>query len=137
MAHPPQTSGIRHWLGFLVSGGTAFAIDAGVLTLLIWFTPMPVLVCRLCSIMAAMVIGWQMHRRLAFGLRSAGTLREFLRLASVAWTSSAINYGTFVLLLFLLPGKQIYVSMFLSSGLAMIMSYLGYQLYVFRSDKEP
>ncbi|MDE3078498.1 MAG: GtrA family protein [Paracoccaceae bacterium] len=133
--HEPRTSGLAHWLGFLVSGGTAFVTDAGVLKLLLWLTPMSPLVCRLFSIATAMVVGWQMQRRFTFGLKTPGTIREFLQFASVAWTSSAVNYGLFAGLLMVLPGRPVFLSMFLSSGLAMVVSYLGYRLYVFRGGR--
>ncbi|MBI1170604.1 GtrA family protein [bacterium] len=128
----PRRSGLAHWLGFLISGGAAFATDAAVLEALIRLTHWSPLVCRLIAIPSAMLVGWQMHRRFTFAVRTPATLREFLTFATVGWSASAVNYGIFAGLLLLFPGLAPVVALTLSSAVAMVWSYLGYRFHVFR-----
>ncbi|MGV8985248.1 MAG: GtrA family protein [Cypionkella sp.] len=129
---PPRRSGLAHWLGFLVSGIAAFAVDAAVLETLIRLTPWSPLICRLIAIPCAMLVGWQMHRRFTFAVKTPATLREFATFATVGWSASAVNYGAFAGLLLVIPNLAPFVALIASSALAMIYSYFGYRLHVFR-----
>src|ERR1700716_527926 len=80
---------VRHGLGFLVSGGTAFAVDA-----------------RAVAISLAMVAGWLMPRTFTFAVPAPPSVAEFLRYAGVAWTAAALNYGLFVAILLMRPGTE-------------------------------
>ena len=89
---------VRHGLAFLVSGGTAFIVDALVLKLLTAVLGLHPIVARLAAISLAMVAGWLMHRTFTFAVTAPPSLPEFLRYAGVAWTAAAVNYGLFVLI---------------------------------------
>src|ERR1700716_292375 len=97
---------IRHGLGFLVSGGTAFAVDALVLQLLTALLGLHPSAARLVAISLAMVAGWLMHRTLTFAVLTPPSVAEFLRYAGVAWTAAALNYGLFVAILLMRPGTE-------------------------------
>jgi putative flippase GtrA len=129
---PPRRSGAAHWLGFLLSGGAAFAVDAGVLEALLHLTAWSPLVCRLIAIPCAMLVGWRMHRRLTFAVKTPATLREFLSFAAVGWSASVVNYGLFAGLLLLFPSLLPFAALVASSAFAMVWSYFGYRLHVFR-----
>ena len=60
---------LRHGLGFLISGGTAFAVDALVLELLTVLLGINPIAARLVAISLAMVAGWLMHRTAVGGRR--------------------------------------------------------------------
>lgn len=121
-----------HALGFLASGGIAFLIDAAVLEGLRHYSGLSPLVCRLFSISAAMLAGWQLHRRWTFGHEGWGSWRELAKFLSVGWGSAALNYGCFVSICVLAPGLSALVAMAVSSAVATAYSYLGFRFLVFR-----
>ncbi len=125
----------RHWLGFLGSGGTAFIVDAGI-TLALTQAGVNPFVARIIAIMLAMVVAWLMHRRFTFQVAAPPSMAEFLRFAAVAWSANALNYGIYALLLLALPALWPLAAMAASTGVAMIFSYLGFRLGVFR-EKPP
>ena len=124
--------GLRHWLGFLSSGGLAFTVDGIVLkalTLLLGWHP---IIARLFAISLAMLVGWLAHRTFTFALRVPPSLGEFLRYAAVGWTAAAVNYGVFVLVLLARPKAEPLAALLLSSLAAMLFAYLGMRYAAFR-----
>lgn len=123
---------VRHGLAFLVSGGTAFAVDATVLTLLTAVFGLHPILARLFAISLAMVAGWLMHRTFTFAVPTPPSFVEYLRYAGVAWTAAAINYGVFVLIILLVPDVLPLAALVGSSLVAMTFSYLGMRFGAFR-----
>ena len=123
---------VRHGLAFLVSGGTAFVIDALVLKLLTSVLGLHPIVARLAAIALAMVAGWLMHRTFTFRVAGPPTLPEFVRYAGVAWTAAAANYGLFVLIVLARPATDPLVALVISSAVAMVLAYLGMRFAAFR-----
>jgi putative flippase GtrA len=124
--------GLRHWLGFLSSGGLAFTVDGIVLkalTLLLGWHP---IIARLFAISLAMLVGWLAHRTFTFALRVPPSLGEFLRYAAVGWTAAAVNYAVFVLVLLAWPKAEPLAALVLSSLAAMLFAYLGMRYAAFR-----
>jgi putative flippase GtrA len=120
-----------HGAGFLVSGVIAFTVDALVLLLMTKVLGLGPFVGRLIAICVALVASWQCHRRLTFVVKQRATLSEFLAFAAVAWTSAAVNYSIYSLILLGWPGTQPVVALFLASLIAMFVSYAGYRFGVF------
>src|SRR5256885_11159276 len=111
---------VRHGLGFLVSGGTAFAVDAIVLqflTVVLGFHPIP---ARLAAISLALVAGWLMHRTFTFAVPTPPSAPEFLPYTCVAWVAAALNYGVFGLIVLARPHPQPLPGPVTSSAAAMI-----------------
>ena len=123
---------IRHGLAFLVSGGTAFIVDALVLKLLTSVLGLHPIVARLAAIALAMVAGWLMHRTFTFRVTARPSLPEFLRYAGVAWTAAAVNYGLFVVIVLAYPAIEPLVALVISSVVAMVFAYLGLRFAAFR-----
>jgi putative flippase GtrA len=123
---------LRHWLGFLISGTVAFAVDAVVLQTLTAGTGLHPIAARLVAISLAMVAGWLMHRSLTFAVPVPPSLPEFMRYAGVAWLAAAVNYGVFVLIVLERPGTAPLVALVLSSIVAMVFAYLGMRFAAFR-----
>lgn len=123
---------LRHWLGFLISGGVAFVVDALVLELLTVVAGLHPIAARLVAISLAMVAGWLMHRTLTFAVSTPVSASEFLRYAGVAWTAAAVNYGLFVLIILARPATAPLVALVVSSIAAMTFSYLGMRFAAFR-----
>lgn len=123
---------VRHGLGFLVSGGTALAVDALVLELLTALLGLHPIAARLVAISLAMVAGWLMHRTLTFAVPTPPSVSEFLRYASVAWTAAALNYALFVAILLARPATEPLAALVVSSAAAMLFAYLGMRFGAFR-----
>ena len=128
---------LRHWLGFLISGGVAFTVDAIVLELLTTVAGLHPIAARLAAISLAMVAGWLMHRWLTFAVPTPPSLPEFLRYAGVAWTAAALNYALFVLIVVMRPATPLFAALVISSVAAMIFSYLGMRFAAFRPRAGP
>ena len=123
---------VRHGLAFLVSGGTAFIVDALVLKLLTSVLGLHPIVARLAAIALAMVAGWLMHRTFTFRVTARPSLPEFLRYAGVAWAAAAVNYGLFVVIVLAYPAIEPLVALVVSSAVAMVFAYLGLRFAAFR-----
>ncbi len=122
----------RHWLGFLISGGLAFVVDAAILEIGVRMLDAHPLIARGFAIAVAMVVGWLAHRTFTFAVATAPSRNEFARYAAAGLTSAAINYGIFALAFILLPTMHRLVALVLSSAGAMIFSYLSMKYVVFR-----
>jgi putative flippase GtrA len=123
----------RHWGGFLVSGGTASLVDAGVTTSLIGLAGLDPFSARLVAILIAMVVAWQMHRRLTFAVAAPSSLREFLRFSTVAWSANALNYAVYVAILLAWPKTWPLAALVAGTAIAAVFSYLGFRFGVFRA----
>lgn len=121
----------KHSAGFLVSGLTALAVDAGMTSLLTRAFGLSAFVSRPVAIAVAMVVAWACHRRLTFAVKTAPTLREFGRYAAVAWGAAAVNYAVYAGLLLIIPGLAPEIALFVSSVVSMVVSYLGMRFGVF------
>lgn len=122
----------RHWGGFILSGGTAAAVDAVFTLALIRWTPLGPFVSRFIAIAIAMVVAWLMHRNLTFAVKAPPSLKEFLRFAAVAWSANALNYAIYVVTLLVFPAVPTLAAIVFSTGVATVASYLGFRLGVFR-----
>jgi len=122
---------LRHGLAFVLSGGTAFAVDATVLQGLTALLGVPAIAARVAAIALAMVAGWLMHRTFTFAVATQPSVAEFVRYAGVAWSAAAVNYAVFVLLLLARPGTHPLVALVVSSIAAMVLAYLGMRFGAF------
>jgi putative flippase GtrA len=123
---------LRHWGGFLASGLIALTCDATILQLGITVLGLSPLTARLFAISIAMVAGWLAHRRLTFSLTTPPTVGEFTRYAAIAWTTAAINYAAFAVILYLSPATHPLAALVVASILATIFAYIGMRYGAFR-----
>jgi putative flippase GtrA len=131
-AAPGAQHPVRHGLAFLFSGSLAFAVDAGVLKLVIAAFGLHPILARVVSLACAHVAGWLSHRRFTFRLATSPTLNEFVRYAGVQSTVAVINYAIYVAVLLLRPATEPLLALFIASGLAMFLSYFGIRFGAFR-----
>jgi putative flippase GtrA len=122
----------RHWGGFFFSGGTAFIVDASVTTGLHDLVGLDPFSSRLFGIACGLVVAWLLHRQLTFAVSTPPTFREFGRFASVAMSANIVNYGIYALILLVRPETLPLVALVMSTAIAMVVSYLGFRLRVFR-----
>jgi len=128
---------LRHGLAFVLSGGTAFAVDATVLQGLTALLGVPAIAARVAAIALAMVAGWLMHRTFTFVVATRPSVAEFVRYAGVAWAAAAVNYAVFVLILLARPGTHPLVGLVVSSIAAMVLAYLGMRFGAFHRSGVP
>lgn len=121
----------RHGPGFLASGLIAFAVDAGVTSLLTRAAGMSAYAARPVAIALAMVVAWACHRRLTFKVTGPPTLTEFGRYAAVACTAAALNYVVYAWILVAVPALPIEAALAGATAVAMFASYAGMRFGVF------
>lgn len=122
----------RHGAGFLASGLIALAVDAGMTSLLTRGFGLSAFVARPIAIAIAMVVAWTCHRHLTFAVKTAPSLREFGRYATVAWGAAGVNYAIYAGILLALPSIAPEVALVASSVASMVVSYLGMRFGVFK-----
>lgn len=127
-----KLSPLRHWGGFLFSGGLAFIVDWGVLELGVRIFGLPPLISRLLSITCAMLAAWLSHRTLTFAITLPPTFAELARYVAAASTTAILNYALFAGTMFIWPEVSRFSALFAASIVATIFSYLSMRYGVFR-----
>ena len=122
---------MNRFLRFVLVGGTGFFVDAGVLALVLWTTPMGPFSARLVSIASAMTYTWLCNRYLTFGPSSRNPLLEGARYGGVGLASSATNYLIYSGVLLAVPATPPLLALVPATALTMVLSYLGYSRLVF------
>ena len=125
-------SPVRHWGGFLIGGAIAFTVDAGMLEIGVRLFRLQPLVARPLAIATAMVAAWLVHRTLTFALTTRPTAGELLRYMAAAWTTAAINYALFAVILIVRPPTSPFAALVSASAVATIFSYISMRYGVFR-----
>jgi putative flippase GtrA len=117
---------------FLIAGGVGFVVDAGVLHLLLWFTPFGPFVGRAISIPSSLLATWVLNRNFTFGRSDRSLAAEGFRYGSVGLTSALLNYALFSSLLMTEPSLRPIIALTLASAAATAFSFFGYSRFVFR-----
>ena len=132
-AAPGGQHPVRHWLGFVFSGGLAFLVDASVLKFLTMLFGIHPFLARIVALSCAHVAGWLSHRTFTFRVAAPPSLAEFMRYAGLQTAVSlGVNYGVFVVVLLIRPQTEEIMAMVVSSGVAMVFSYFGMRYAAFR-----
>lgn len=133
MSEPsPTPPPIRHWGGFLLSGGTAFIVDSSVTLALVYGAGVDRFVARVIGILVAMVVAWLMHRRITFAVAAPPTLAEFGKFAAVAWSANVLNYIVYAGFIVAWPAIPTLAAVAVATAIAAVFSYLGFRFGVFR-----
>lgn len=122
---------MSRFLRFAIVGGVGFAVDAGVLALLLWATPLGPFFGRLVSIACGLTVTWLCNRTLTFGPSGRSKLHEGARYGGVGIASSILNYLVYSGVLLALPATPPLMALVVASAAAMVFSYLGYSRLVF------
>lgn len=122
---------MKKLIWFAFAGGTGFAVDAGSLILILHFTPVGPYIARIMSIALAMCWTWFINRTFTFGRSSSNLASEGARYGFVGILSALVNYAVYSACLLLIPGLWPVIATAIGSGVAMIVSYLGYSRFVF------
>ncbi len=124
---------MKRILRFAAVGAGGFAVDAAVLLLLLRFTVLGPFVARIIAITIAMVTTWLLNRTLTFGKSGRSLAAEGARYGGIGLSVSLANYMIYSGALLAMPGLPPLAALVLASGLATVLSYVGYSLFVFRS----
>lgn len=90
----------RQLLRFCVVGGIGFAVDGGVLWLLLEGTSLGPYLGRVLSYVAAATATWALHRRFTFPDAHRGDRRrQWALFVAVNTLGAAVNYGAYALLI--------------------------------------
>jgi putative flippase GtrA len=122
---------------FLVAGGIGFVVDAGILLLLLRFTPIGPFGARAIAIPSALLATWFLNRNFTFGHSERSLAVEGFRYGSVGFTSALLNYALYSSLLVSEPTLRPIIALILASAAATAFSFFGYSRFVFRRRENP
>lgn len=120
---------------FGLVGAIGFAVDAGVLALLLAFLSPDPFLARLGSMAVALGVTWLLNRTLTFGASDRPVAVEGARYGGIGAASGLVNYLVYSGLLLVLPALHPLLALVAGSAAAMVFSYLGYSRLVF--DRRP
>ncbi|MEQ8308276.1 MAG: GtrA family protein [Hoeflea sp.] len=116
---------------FLFAGAVGFAVDVGVLWLLLRFDLLDPFSARVIAIASAMLCTYLINRTFTFGASHRRVSVESARYGGVGIASALINYVVYSACLIVLKDFSPYLAVVLGSGSATAFSYLGYSRFVF------
>jgi putative flippase GtrA len=118
------------WFG--IAGGIGFVVDAGMLMLLLHFTPLGPFGARAIAIAMAMIATWILNHTFTFEHTGRPLAVEGFRYGSVGITSALLNYAIYTALLISIPVLRPIAALIMASAAATAFSFFGYSRFVFR-----
>jgi putative flippase GtrA len=118
-------------------GGIGFAVDAGILALLVHGFGLDPLASRLVSFPCAMTVTWYMNRRVTFSHSvSSKPRQEWFRYAIVSMAGNLVNFIVYFVCIRMSQTMFAYpeVALAIAAFIAMVFNYTGFSRYVFRQD---
>ncbi len=92
-----RKNGLFHQLvRFLMVGGVSFAVDAGVLGLLVYHAEVGYIASRLVSVALAVSVAFVLNARFTFLVRVADA--RFMRYVAIQAAGAALNFGFYTVL---------------------------------------
>ncbi|HBF30001.1 GtrA family protein [Rhizobium sp.] len=122
---------MKKLIRFALVGTAGFAVDAGVLWLLLEVTPFGAFISRIFAIALAMMTTWMFNRAFTFGASKRTIVAEGFRYGSVGVVSALVNYGIYAGLLLTVPALNPFFALIAASLAAMVFSFFGYSRFVF------
>ena len=136
-ARPPASDPLRALaaylprpLRFLGVGALGLATDICVFTILIGYAPR-LLLMRLFSLAAAMLVTWRLNRALTFDRSGRHQGEEAMRYAAVTAVAQATSYAVFAVLVLTVLGALPQVALVAGAAAGAIISYNGHRLFAF------
>jgi putative flippase GtrA len=123
---------VKRFGWFVVAGTIGFLADAGMLALLLHFSPLGPFAARVIAILFAMTVTWSFNRVVTFGKSRFPLLLEGARYGSVGIASALLNYAVYAGLLLALPWLNPLLAVVAASAAAMGLSWAGYSRFVFQ-----
>jgi len=123
------------FLRFVIVGGTGFAVDALVLSLLHYGFGLDPFTSRVVSMCTATFTTWRLNRAHTFAESKHSQAHEGVRYATVAALAAGVNYGVYAAALLLWRHMPPILALVAGSGSAMVFSYVGYSRAVFSGPR--
>lgn len=122
---------MRRILLFALVGGAGFLVDAGMLALLLWITPLGPFSARVLAIAAAMLATFWLNRTFTFGRSGRGLAAEGTRYGGVGVSAALLNYAVYSAIVLAFPALWPVLAVAIASFIGMAWSFLGYSRFVF------
>ena len=129
-------SSLGRFPSFVVVGSLGFIIDATVLSLLVHVWDWHPYAARALSFPPAVTVTWLCNRRWVFS-RTADAAREYGAYFGVQAVGAGINFGTYALLIALIPSlaRAPLVPLVAGSALALVFNYSAVRRWVFSGSR--
>ena len=126
----------KKFIKFLIIGGIAFFIDAGVLQGLVNFLNVDPYSARFISFTYAVIFTWLMNRKYTFSIIFSPSLQEFIKYLATQSIGLAINFTIYSLCILSINLAADYpiLALIPATGLALIFNFLSMKKIVFKSD---
>lgn len=126
---------MTQFLRFCVVGTVGFAIDAGILQLLVSAMDANPYFARVISFLAAASVTWLLNRRYTFELEHGATRAEWARYTSFMVFGALVNYGAFAFLITVweFAHAQPWLGVAVGSIAGLGINFLTSRLLVFQS----
>lgn len=117
-------------LRFLGVGGLGLVTDLCVFTILIGYSPRPLLM-RLVSLAVATLVTWRLNRALTFDRSGRQQHEEALRYAMVTAVSQGTSYAVFAALVLTVAGALPQAALLAGAVCGALIAYNGHRLFAF------
>ena len=124
----------RRFIRFCLVGTCGFAVDAGLLSLLVHLAEIGPYVARAPSFLAAVTVTWALNRRFAFdGLARHTRGREYRRYVTVQTLGAMTNLVVYVIAIALVPwfAEIPVLPLAIGSGVALVVNFTLSRIFVF------
>lgn len=125
---------------YLVVGGIGFAVDAGVLSVLVHLLLWDPYSARVVSFLAAVTVTWLLHRVYSFtGLSRYSKKSEYVRFVTTQVLGALSNFLVYSVLIYFVPffGKLPIIPLAFGSAVGLIVNYGLSRIFVFPGEREP
>lgn len=121
---------------FVVVGSLGFLVDSTILSLLVHVWGWSPYTARVLSFAPAVTVTWYCNRRWVFS-RTDDAAREYGAYFGVQTAGAAINFGTYALLIALVPAlaRLPFVPLAVGSAAALFFNYSAARHWVFRQRR--
>jgi putative flippase GtrA len=127
---------MREFALFCVAGTIGFAVDAGLVQLMVGEGGFDPYASRVVSFLCAMTATWLFNRRYTFvAERGESLMREWLRYFVAMLAGFAVNYAVYALMIWQLPLARAWPVLGVAAGsvVGLVVNYASSRYWVFRA----
>lgn len=129
---------LKHYLSFLIAGGSAFAVNTLVLFVLntgLGFSPY---IGQVIGLWSSITLSWWINRTWTFQTDKKISIKEYGTYAVSMLFSSVINFGVYALLVYVSPVlyDNPLIALVPATAASMFVSYFFMKFFVFIHEKD-
>ncbi len=129
----------RQFMRFCLVGGVGFAVDAGLLWLLLQTTALGPYLARIVSFLTAATVTWRLHRSFTFpaAAKHVPGGRQWAVFVAINAGGAIVNYGVYALLVAttsLFSARPV-LAVAVGSAVALIVNFVANRQWVFRDAR--